>query len=153
MIPVILLLLVLAAVLILAEMMLPTHGILGGLAVLCFLAIIVLCFYINQWFGFGVLMASAIATPFVGSWLVSYYPKTRLGRKLILYDEKTVAPPPPVHIGQEGIAASRLMPSGEAEFGPQRVEVIAEQGSIDAGQRVRVVSFINGRPAVRPLTA
>lgn len=51
-------------------------------------------------------------------------------------------------VGDEGIATTRLMPSGQAEINGELVDVVAERGAIDQGQRVRVISATRYRVAV-----
>ena len=56
-----------------------------------------------------------------------------------------------VAIGQVGVTTTPLKPSGTAEFSDQLVDVVAEFGFVDPGQRVRVVSVTPFRVGVEPV--
>lgn len=143
------LLFVVGAVLLFGELLLPTGGVLGVLAGLMILAGVVICFMLDRWLGLAVFLAVVIASPFVGALMIRWYPKTPIGKRMILASEETVIRPPPVHIGRTGVAATPLRPSGEVDFEDDRVEVISDRGIISAGTAVRVVAIENGRPVVR----
>ncbi len=143
------LLFIVGAVLLFGELLLPTGGVLGVLAGLIILAGVVFCFMVDRWLGLAVFLGIVIASPFVGALMIRWYPKTPIGKRMILSGEETVIRPPPVHIGQTGVAVTHLRPAGEAEFDNDRVEVISDRGIIDAGTAVRVVAIENGRPVVR----
>lgn len=136
-------------VLLVAEALLPTHGVLGVLGVASIGVAIGACFYVNAWLGLGVLIAAALVSPLIGAGFVKIYPHTPIGRKMVLQPPASRTTPPPIHVGQTGVAASELRPMGECDFGDQRVEVISEYGMIPSGTKVKVVAINNGRPAVR----
>jgi membrane-bound serine protease (ClpP class) len=52
-------------------------------------------------------------------------------------------------LGQEGIATTRLMPSGKTRFGDQLVNVTADGEAIDRGAPVRVIEVTGSRVVVR----
>jgi membrane-bound ClpP family serine protease len=140
----------LAAFLAVAELLLPTHGLLGILALVCAAGGIVACFYVNQWLGLGVFLGSAAATPFLAAAAIKLWPRTPVGKRLLLPDVKSTVRPLPVAIGQIGIVVTPLRPMGECDFGDTRVEALAEYGIIEAGERVRVVALGDNRVTVRP---
>lgn len=143
------LLFVVGVVLLAAELLLPSGGVLGVLGGCALAGGVVACFMIDRWLGLAVFIGGVIASPFIGAWMVRMYPKTPIGKKMILTGEQTVIRPPPVHIGQTGVAVTHLRPGGEVEFEDERVEVISDRGIISAGRTVRVVAIENGRPIVR----
>jgi len=143
------LLFVVGIVLLVAELLLPTGGLLGVLGGLALVGGVVVCFMIDRWLGVAVAVGGVIAAPFIGAWAIRIYPKTPIGKKMILSGEQTVVRPPPVHIGQTGVAVTHLRPGGEVEFDNERVEVLSDRGIINAGRTVRVVAIENGRPIVR----
>jgi len=93
-------------------------------------------------------------TPLVGAWLVNFWPRTRVGRQLVLPSHDN-APRPleplPVQIGQTGTTISELRPMGTCEFAGQRIEAISDLGIIPRGQQIRVVNITNRRPTVRAI--
>jgi membrane-bound serine protease (ClpP class) len=56
-----------------------------------------------------------------------------------------------VKVGSEGITTTPLIPIGQAEFGDELCDEHAAFGSIDRGQRVRVVSATRMRIEVEPI--
>ena len=56
-------------------------------------------------------------------------------------------------IGQQGVAATNLMPAGKADFDGQLVDVIVEGMPIDRGQPVVVVKTRGNRVIVRSANA
>ena len=125
-------------VLLLAEVLLPTHGVLGFLGIVGLFGAIGVCFWIDQWLGLGVLLAAMIASPFVATWMINLWPRTPVGKRLILRPlAPSQEPTPLVTLGQTGVAISELRPMGECDFGDRRLEAISEYGMIAAGQQVK----------------
>jgi len=136
--------------LLLGELLLPTHGLLGILGGGAIAAAIVTCYRIDVRLGTIVLVAAAIALPFAGAAAVKIWPKTPVGRRVVL------APPPVdavdvplVRVGQSGVTVSELRPMGVCEFESGRIEAISELGMIPPGRAVRVVTMSGNRPTVR----
>jgi membrane-bound serine protease (ClpP class) len=146
-----------AAVLLVAELGLPSHGVLGLLGAVCIMAGVGVVFYLRPWAGLALAAGLAVATPFaIGLWL-KIWPKTPLGRRLILSSPATSKQAPAgataaagISIGQTGITASELRPGGTCDFGGERVACHAEHGLIPTGTPVRVIAVMDGRPVVRP---
>ncbi|MFI5378906.1 MAG: NfeD family protein [Tepidisphaerales bacterium] len=139
-------------VLLVAELMLPSHGLLGALAVLCLLGSVGVCFRVNQWAAVVLLLAMVVATPFAWSAAVRIWPRTPVGRRIVLQPVENARLPLPFQLGQTGIALSELKPMGECDFGGRRVEVRCESGFIAAGTRVVIVSADGRRATVREAT-
>ena len=58
------------AVLLVAEVGLPSHGVLGLLGAVCIMAGVGVVFYLHQWVGVALAAGLAVATPFaIGLWL------------------------------------------------------------------------------------
>ncbi len=147
----IILLLSIGIILLVAEFFLPTHGLLGILGGLSIVGSIVVCFAIHFWLGFGVAMMGMVATPLLWAWLIRVWPRTPVGRRIVLPPVETTAPPLRVRIGQGGVAVSELRPTGVCEFAGQRIEAMSEYGIIAAGRNVVVVSLDNRRPIVQEI--
>ena len=142
----------LGLVFLVAELALPTHGLLGVLALLCVLGGVGACFVMNAWLGLGVLIGLVVATPFVGAFVMKIWPKTPIGRRLVLSETSGKVAPIAIHIGQTGISVSELRPWGECEFDGVRIESTSEHGVIGSAKQVKVVALMDGRPVVRELT-
>lgn len=137
--------------LLIGELLLPTHGILGVLGAGLVIAAIAVCFTINQWLGVAVMLAAVGFAPFAAGWAMKIWPKTPLGRRLVLPEVRSIPLPPAAHIGQIGITRSDLRPTGEVDFDGRHVEAASELGWIPAGSRVRIVAMDEGLPRVRPI--
>jgi membrane-bound serine protease (ClpP class) len=146
----VILLLLAGIVLMVAEALLPTQGLLGVVGAVAMLAAVVACFRLDSRVGFALLAGLVLAAPFAGMLWVRLYPKTPVGRRMILGPVASEAPAAPaVSVGQTGTTVSELRPMGTCEFGADRVEARAERGTIPAGARVRVVDVVDRRPTVR----
>jgi membrane-bound ClpP family serine protease len=145
-------------VLMLAELALPTHGVLGLLGAASIVAGVGVVFYLHQWTGLALAAALTVAAPFaIGLWM-KVWPHTPVGRRLIL-SAPAASPADPrraageggaVRVGQTGVAVSELRPGGTCDFAGERVGCRAEHGLIPRGTAVRVIAVADGHPVVRP---
>lgn len=139
-------------ILLLAEVVLPSHCILGILGAVGLVVGVGACFWINQYVGLTTAIALVVALPFAASLWVKLWPHTYAGKRLILgatAASTAHVPAAPVQIGQLGVVVSELRPGGVCEFGASRVEARAEHGVVEAGRRVEVVALVDHRPVVR----
>lgn len=140
-------------VMLVAEMFLPTHGLLGVGGASAIVGAIACCFAINQYLGVAALVLTAVASPFVFGAAMKLWPKTPLGRRMVLQPTESRLQPPLVRLGEEGVALSELRPMGTCQFGDQRVEVRSDLGLIPPGTKVKVVNIDAGRLIVRAVEA
>lgn len=138
-----------AAVVLVLEIFIPSHGILTIVGVGALIGAIVKTFeYYGPTAGGVAVVASAIGLPLFAIGAVKIWPHTRIGR--------LIAPPNPVYeaedfaseltelremVGQCGRSLSALRPVGTCEFGHRRLECICESGMIDAGVAIRAVGL------------
>jgi membrane-bound serine protease (ClpP class) len=145
---------VIGIILLIAELLLPTHGVLAFIGIGSLIGAIITSFLINVWLGLGSMATGVAIMPLIGAWLVNVWPRTRLGRQLVLPSHDN-APRPieplPVQIGQTGTTVSELRPMGTCEFAGQRIEAMSELGIIPPGKQIRVVNITNRRPTVRAI--
>jgi membrane-bound ClpP family serine protease len=136
--------------LLVGELLLPTHGLLGVLGGGSIIAAIVTCYRIDFWLGTGVFLVTMIATPFAGAMAVKIWPRTPIGRRVVLPPVIDAVREPLVHVGQKGVTVTELKPMGVCEFeAAGRLEAVSEHGMIEPGQPVKVVGLTNNRPTVR----
>jgi membrane-bound ClpP family serine protease len=143
-----------AAALLIAEVLLPAHGALGVMAVGAMVGGILVCYRMSHALGLYVALGLALAAPFAGALWIKLWPKTPLGRRLILGptpSRRQAEAGTGVAVGETGVVVAELRPNGLCEFGPTRVEARSERGVLPAGQRVRVIAVVDGRPTVRPV--
>lgn len=136
--------------LLVAEVFLPSHGLLGLFGTIALICMIVVCFRINQYLGLGVMLASLVAAPFAFSFAMKIWPRTPVGRRLMLQPTQSMIEPPKFPVGTIGTAMSELRPMGTCDFNGERVEVRSQLGMIPAGTIVAVVQIDAGRLIVRP---
>jgi membrane-bound ClpP family serine protease len=143
-------LLVLGAVLMFLETLLPgmVTGIIGFL---CLVAAVILGY---QEFGFrtgnlvlgGVVVGLALG---VFGWL-KFFPESRIAKRFIsrsAVGELGVAKPELLHC--TGVAITPLRPSGTGLISGKRVDVVTEGGLIDRGASIKVIAVEGARVVVR----
>ena len=138
-----------ALVLLVAELLIPSHGLLGLACTGCILGAIFVASRQNVWAGLALLVGVAAATPFAWTAFVKFWPMTPVGRRVVLPPVTSEPVPPLVRVGQTGITASELRPIGVCDFDGIRVEAHSEHGIVPPGTAVRVVALVNNRPTVR----
>lgn len=143
------LLMAIGLVLLVAELLLPSHGVLGLGSAGCILGAIVVASRQNAWAGLALLVGVAAMTPFAWVAFVKIWPKTPVGRRVVLPPVTNDAPPAQVRVGQTGVTMSELRPIGVCDFDGVRVEAQSEHGLVEPGQTVRVIALVNNRPMVR----
>jgi membrane-bound serine protease (ClpP class) len=152
-------LLAIGVILLIGELLLPTGGMLGVIGVGAALAAIVAAGMRNAWAAAFLTLALALATPLFWTLAIKLWPRTFVGRRMMLPPVDNTPPPAPVTVGQTGVAVSELRPMGICEFdtggpagqtgGRVRVEAHSEHGIVEPGKTVRVVALVNNRPTVR----
>jgi membrane-bound ClpP family serine protease len=141
-----------AVVLAVAELILPTGGILGVMAILAALAAVACTFAVNVTFGVISLVVLLVASPFI-AWLgMRLWESSPVGRRVILHDEVGVATVDRIAIGARGTTVSTLRPTGEAEINGQTIQAESEFGELPPGTEVVVIAFADNLATVRPIT-
>lgn len=148
-------LLIFAAGVILAEMFIPSGGILAVLATGLMIASIVMAFVYEPWVGLLWVISTAVGIPVLLSFAVQWYPKTAIGRRMLpsLPQAQDMLPSGlDTHelIGSIGTAKSPMLPSGIISIEGESFDASSEGMPIDVGQVVRVVAVRGNRPIVRP---
>jgi membrane-bound serine protease (ClpP class) len=92
----------------------------------------------------------------VGYASIKYFPRTTLGRKMILAKMQTGTSAPVDRekdwIGREGVAQTVLRPAGMAVISGQRLDVEAESGMIESGSPIKIVAVYKNRLVVTKLS-
>lgn len=154
------LLLFLGLGLVCVEVFVPSGGILGFLAIASLMSGIILAFYHRgAEVGFLFLTATAVAVPAALVVAFRYWPKTPMGRRLLLEipSGEEVLPDSPKRqqlrqlVGKLGVAKSLMMPSGAVVIDGATIDALSEGMSIEAGQRIKVLEVRGTRVLVRPV--
>ncbi len=138
------------------EVVIPSFGMLGVLSATAFVFAAVLAFRESTAAGIGVALSGLLIFPAAFAIGFRYMGRTPFGRKSML------AAPAPSEIGRmsdpallqlvgaTGHAATDLRPTGRAEIGTQRLDVIAATGFIAKGTVIVVVRVEGMRVIVEP---
>ncbi len=144
------------AALIVAEVFVPSGGLISICALACLVGGIVIFFQYSVtvgWIGIGI---AAIMIPSVLVVAYKIFPKTRFGKSV------TLTPPqrrqgdaiPDTNrlkelLGAEGVVLTPLRPVGMCDFSGQRLECVAESGYVDKGKKVKVINVESTQLTVR----
>jgi membrane-bound serine protease (ClpP class) len=142
-----------------AELFIPSGGVIFVLAIVSICGGVAMAFVYDASTGALTLIGVFIALPILGSLLLHYWPKTRMGKRFFLgapQEEETQASNP---LSQEleqmrgrlGRAISALRPSGVVDFDGQRVDVITEGMMVEPDEWVRCINVKAGKVVVRPV--
>jgi membrane-bound serine protease (ClpP class) len=154
-------LIVLGMLLMAAELLLPTHGVLFGLGLACVVVGVVLSFGESFATGVTTLTITVILVPLLMTVLLQLWPKTPLGKRLFLpgpqEDEDIANMPATLELerlrGRYGRTVSPLRPCGVGDFAGKRVDTMTDGEMIDAHHWVRCVDIKGGRVIVRAVAA
>jgi membrane-bound ClpP family serine protease len=144
------------AALIVAEVFVPSGGLISICALACLIGGIAIFFHhsiIAGWIGVGI---AAIMIPSVLVVAYRIFPKTRFGKSV------TLTPPERQQgdaipdtdklkdmLGAEGVVLTPLRPVGMCDFSGQRFECVAESGYVDKGNKIKVINVESTQLTVR----
>jgi membrane-bound serine protease (ClpP class) len=143
-------LLILGAVLLFLETLLP--GMIAGIiGAICLLAAVILGY---RDFGYqtgSFILAGVLVGLLIGTWCwLEFFPESRVAKKFISQSstgELGVARPE--LLNGTGTALTQLRSSGTANINGQRVDVVTEGDLIERGARIKVVAVEGARIVVR----
>jgi membrane-bound ClpP family serine protease len=153
-------LMLIAAGLLVAEIFIPSGGLISIGALICAIAGVVVMYQVNPTLATVMLVTLIIGVPLGFRAFLKVFPHTPVGRKIILSsqqptlteaagaDPSVVAGQGP-KVGDTGEALTELRPVGTCKVGGERIECLAESGLIEAGTPIRVVSVSGIETKVR----
>jgi membrane-bound ClpP family serine protease len=157
-----------AAAFFVAEVFVPSGGLLGACAALCLIGGIVMLFGIDTTYGLVGLIISLLAIPVALMLALKVWPNTPIGRALTLGTEDQTNSPydgqprpldtshhhtPPIPVGTIGTTLTDLRPVGTCLFDGKRQECLSETGVIAKGIEVKVSAADGIQIKVRPTDA
>jgi len=151
-------LLVVGLILAMLEIFVPSGGVLGFLSVTSLIAALVMAFRHSPWSGLGFLGLAVFAVPAGLVFALQLWPKTPMGRRILLPLPKSEDVLPNDErrrelkslVGRIGKAKSLMLPSGAVQIDGKTVDALSEGMAIEAGQWVKVVEVRGTRVVVRP---
>ena len=144
--------------LIIAEVFIPSGGLLSILALGCVIGGVAIFFHHSMaagWIGIGV---GVVLIP--ASVIISYkiFPKTRFGKTVTLTPPKRKpgdAIPDTARLKElmeaEGEVLTPLRPVGMCDFSGRRVECVAEKGYVEKGTKIKVIKIEGTQVTVRTI--
>jgi membrane-bound ClpP family serine protease len=143
-------------VLIIAEVFIPSGGLITVCAVACLIGGTYIFFKQSTTAGVAGVIFGAIAIPTILRIVYRELPNTRFGKRVTLAPpvrQKGDAVPDTPEIknllGAVGTVLTPLRPVGMCDFSGQRVECVAESGYVDKGRKVRVIDVESTQLTVR----
>lgn len=136
----------LCAVLVVAEVFIPSGGLLSICALACLAGGIIIFFNVSSAAGLMGIVIAVIMIPVL--LIISYkaLPNTRFGRSV------TLTPPAREQgegipdrqllkklVGKEGVVLTPLRPVGICDFNGNRIQCVAENGFIEKSEKIRVI--------------
>ena len=149
-------LLILGGMLIIAaELFIPSGGLLSIFAAISLIAAIVVAFMDSLTTGALALSAVVVLVPLLATFLLRWWPQTRMGRRILLQSANERPDPqddPRLQLlGRQGIVRNEMLPNGRIMIDDQLYDAVS-QGMIIAQDTTIVVSAVDGnRIEVRPL--
>ena len=139
--------------LVVAEVFIPSMGVLGMAAGLSLMTSIGMAFYEDPGTGTLLLVITAVTVPIILTFGIKLFPRTPLGRKITargfsFEDGRAVDRRDEGLAGARGIVEAQLRPAGIARIDGRRVDVVSRGESIDAGTEVVVVEVSGNRVIV-----
>lgn len=146
-----------------AEVFIPSGGLLAiGAGVTSLVGVVVLFKYDQTWGLIGVLSLLVLG-PLALGFALRVWPNTPIGRRMLLGDmtEEEIARQRLAEqeerdrrlalIGAEGVVVTPLRPVGIVRIGDTKYDALAETGLLDTGARVRVTAVYDNQIKVRAI--
>ena len=144
------------AALIVAEVFLPSGGILSVCALACVVGGVAICFHFSAIAGWLGILVAIIMVPALLAGAYKVLPKTRFGQRVILArpvrergDAIVDGPELARLLGQAGEVLTPLRPVGTCNFAGRRVECVAESGYVQKASKVTVIRVEGTQVTVR----
>ena len=144
------------AALIIAEVFVPSGGLISICALVCLIGGVVIFFRHSATAGWVGIVIALIMIPTVLVIAYKIFPETRFGRSVTLTPPKRQqgdAVPDTAELkellGAVGVVLTPLRPVGICDFSGQRVECVAESGYVDKDNKVKVINVESTQLTVR----
>jgi membrane-bound serine protease (ClpP class) len=148
------LLMIAGCALVALEVFIPSGGIIGALAGICFVGSILIAFQDSAATGLVFTTVAVVAVPTVLALAFTYWPRTRMGKSFLgeLPREDELLPEDARRslVGRVGVARTKMLPSGAVEIDGQMIDAVTQGQAIEPGTYVTVLEVRANRVVVRP---
>ncbi|MHC4692742.1 MAG: NfeD family protein [Planctomycetota bacterium] len=148
------------AALIIAEVFVPSGGIISIFALGCLIGGVAIFFRHSNTAGCIGIVIAVVMIPSVLIYAYKIFPKTSFGKNVMLRPSERVqgdAIPDTADLkellGAMGVVLTPLRPVGMCDFSGQRLECVAEGGYVDKGKKVTVINVESTQLTVREIEA
>ena len=145
-----------SAVLIIAEVFVPSGGMISICSGVCLIGGVVIFFQHSDTAGWVGVIIAVVMIPSVLIAAYRIFPKTRFGKSVTLTPPErqagdAIADTAELEklLGNVGVVLTPLRPVGSCDFSGQRVECVAESGYVDKGKSVKVIRVQSTQVTVR----
>ena len=141
------------------ELFVPSAGMLGILAILLFVAGIIVGFIESITMGIGLLVVTLLLVLLLFAVMVKVWPHTPIGRRILIapVDSPDDVLPHSEHVdemyeslGQLGIAKTKMLPSGIVMVNGRKFDALSDGLPISQGATIKVVAVKGNRMIVQP---
>jgi membrane-bound ClpP family serine protease len=146
----------LCAALLVAEVFVPSFGLLGICSLACLAGGLAIFFKLNSATGWCGVVVAIIMIPAVLIFAYKIFPKTSFGKEVSLDGPKKqkgegISDMDEISgmLGNKGITTTVLRPVGMCDFNGKRLECVAENGYLDRGKTVEVIKIEGTQLTVR----
>jgi len=144
------------AALIIAEVFVPSGGLISICALACVIGGVAIFFQHSTRVGLAGVIVAVVMIPAMVIIAYKIFPKTRFGRSVTLTPpQRQVGDAVPDTsnlkklLGAEGEVLTPLRPVGMCDFAGQRVECVAESGYVERGKKIKVIDVESTQLTVR----
>jgi membrane-bound ClpP family serine protease len=144
------------AVLIIAEVFVPSGGLISILALVCVAGGMVIFFNHSSFAGWIGVIIAIVMIPSVLILAYKIFPRTRFGKNVTLEPperQQGDAVPDTSELkkmlGAVGTVLTPLRPVGMCDFSGQRIECVAESGYVEKGNKIKVINVESTQLTVR----
>lgn len=154
-----------ALLLVVAELFIPSGGLIAiGAGAAAIAGVVVLFRHSDPWWGYIGIGLVLVGTPITLNLALKVWPSTPVGRRMLMGEtteaeleakrqaEAQARELRRALVGAEGEVVSPLRPVGVVRIGDQRHDALAEVGIIEPGRRVRVVAVTDNQLKVREIS-
>ncbi|MDD5327466.1 MAG: NfeD family protein [Phycisphaerae bacterium] len=144
------------AALIIAEVFIPSGGLISVCALACLIGGAAIFFRHSTAVGWVGIIIAVVMIPAVLIFAYKIFPHTRFGKSVILTPPErqkgdAIADTPKLKelLGTVGVVITPLRPVGTCNFSGQRVECVAEGGYVDKDKKIKVIHVEGTQLTVR----